>query len=824
MARIKKILLVSSIVLAGLLLILAGSAYVFGDKIKDLVVQKVNTHLKAEVSVEDIYFSVFENFPQASVSFMKVKVAESTRIYDAPLAELQKISFTLNLWDLLNQEANINQLILNEGYVQLAYNKEGKENFDILKSSNDSSSSKGSSIELKGVQLNGVSVSYEDEKSDFFTSAETETIKLDGKFSDESFALQIKGLLIYTLDIDKTTWLNRQEITLNTEIQINNESEKILFDNTSLDLGDIALNTKGFWSTNSKGGSIDINARNLEIRQVLSLLPGKVKGNIEQYKSEGELQLKASIKQKKSGDDLRIASSFSIKNGGLFLEEFGEGLSNIQLKGKLDYSDSKQLLEIESFESRLLDDAFKGTMKLSNFKDPYLDLFCLASLDLSNLKRISQAEFLQDSKGKLELDISTRGKLSDLKNPKYYKRVFLDGKVKGEKLSIGGDSLGFRLAETDFFIELKEQNTRIHRLSTIWEDNYYEISAEADNLLGYLIDEGNLKLRGSLKSDRLHFTGPKETEKKNPGDTSSLFQFPERIELDVNVDIKSFELDDFKAENVKGDMSMNDKRLTINSMRFNSCSGEILLNGKWLRQVDGQHKMVAHADFFKVNIKELFREFRDFGQANITQENLSGLLSGQTDIGFLYDKNFTFLPKTLYSYIQLKIDEGRLVNYKPLEALSRFVKVEDLRDIRFQTLSNEIEIRDEKIIVPKMDIKNSALDLAVEGEQKFNGFVNFSVQLQLKDLLASSYAKKHSEDEFEKEEKGISVFIRMIGPPENIEFKYDRRSARKSFKQEMKKEKQTVKELLRKEFGLEPKKENPVKEENSTNWEDDIPE
>ncbi|TNE81053.1 MAG: hypothetical protein EP332_05500 [Bacteroidetes bacterium] len=823
MQRFKRFALITGITLITLLLLLLIASYFLGDKVKAMVVAEVNEQVKTEISVDDIYFSVFENFPQASVSFVHVKINESAEIYAAPLAELDKVSITLNLLDVLNKEAKLQKLILDQGYVQLALDNKGHSNFDILKSDSSSTDTSSNRFDLKNVILQNVTVSYEDKSTQFYSASAVEELRLKGSFSDSQFELELNGELKQTLDIAKTTWLSQQQVSLNTALLIDNEKSEIHFNETNLKLEQIGLNIKGKWSTASEGGKLDIEASDLKIKQLLSLLPGKVKNNIDAYQSAGTIRFRLKLEET-AKTPLRIKSDFTIDQGSLYLEEFGEGLSQIKLKGKLDYSKKAQSLVLESFESRLMNDLIKGTLKLNNFENPYLDVFCLASIDLSNLKRISKADFLQNSSGKIDLDVSAKGKLSDLKDPKRFKQVFLDGKLKGQQIKIADDSLGFSLDQTDFFVELKEERTHIHQLSTTFDGNRYEVKAEAQNLLSYLFEDGTLDLNGSIKSDKVSFSGPKNETQNNPKDTSR-FSFPERIRLNVACELGEFTLDKFTAKSLKGLVYMHPRGLEIRGMELQNAQGSMKLNGAWTIKADGGHQMVGHANLKDVDITDLFEEFNDFGQSNITKKHLSGKLSGETDFGFLYDAQFNFLPKSLYAWIKVKIDQGRLVNYEPLLALSKFVSVDDLKDVKFESLSNELEIRDEKILIPQMNIRNSALNLSLEGEQHFSGIMNYSIELQLKDLLASSYAKKHEPDEFEKEETGVKVFIRMSGSPDKLDIRYDRKNARKNFREEMKKEKQTVKELLRKEFGLDSKTEtNEQNKTNSDNWEDDIPE
>ena len=62
-----------------------------------------------------------------------------------------------------------------------------------------------------------------------------------------------------------------------------------------------------------------------------------------------------------------------------------------------------------------------------------------------------------------------------------------------------------------------------------------------------------------------------------------------------------------------------------------------------------------------------------------------------------------------------------------------------------------------------------------------------------------------------------SVFIVMAGPIDNPTIKYDRKGAKEKIKQDIKQEKQTLKNILKEEFGLFKKDSSKLKETEKAN-------
>ncbi|MBI1222706.1 MAG: AsmA family protein [Bacteroidetes bacterium] len=807
--------------LLALFLLLLAFLYLYSDTIKNSVVAEVNKNLKAKATVGDIQLSAIEHFPRISVSFEQVSIEESTPIHDSALAKLEKVSLSMDLWDVLNKKYLIKGLDIENGYLSLGHNKTGIDNFSIFEI-DSSKQREATPLSFEKISLRNVTVVYTKENDAYHFQAEHLICK--GDFSHAQFKAHLKGDILSEIIVDSHHMFRPKMVHLNSAILVDQEKEILQFEETFLGLEDLAFAINGEWSIGEKsGGKIKIETRDAEIKKLLSLLPGEIKKKVKDYESSGTLQLKGSIEQKHD-KPVELAARFSIDNGTLYLREFGEGLRGIRLSGSMNYSTKKEFIYLEKFEARLMDDKVNGSLKMDGFDDPLFDVSLFGDFNLKNIKRIIDLGDYNGSTGKLLADINLKGKLSELKNPQKYQSLFLDGKIKGEHLSIGSDSLKNEFSDVNAFIELKASICNIHRLDANWNGQKVQIQGKAENYMAYLFNEGNLTLLGRLKSPSLQFNISKAATSSKLNDTAE-FEVPDRIHLETEVEIGQLQIDDFIATNILGRVSVNKDRLDVKKLQFESCNGNVDLNGNWSKNKDGKQPMIIHAVLQKVDINQLFIQLRNFGQDAITDKNLKGLLSGKVDVAFFLDRQFQFDSKSLYSFLDLQIEGGELNRYAPLKSLSKFVRIEDLENVKFNTLANQIEIRDEVIYIPSMEIQNSAMNLFLEGKHDFKNNMDYSIKIQLKDVMAGRYMKTHDEEDFQKEEDGIHVFVRMSGTPDKLSIRYDSKKARKNFKQEMKKEQRTVKDILKQEFGIDkkdPSEDHP--EEDVPDWEDDIPE
>ena len=81
------------------------------------------------------------------------------------------------------------------------------------------------------------------------------------------------------------------------------------------------------------------------------------------------------------------------------------------------------------------------------------------------------------------------------------------------------------------------------------------------------------------------------------------------------------------------------------------------------------------------------------------------------------------------------------------ESLSKYIELEELREVKFKQLNNQILIQNETVYIPRFNVFSSALNLSMEGNHSFKDEIDYSFTLRLKDFLGKK-AKKPKENEF----------------------------------------------------------------------------
>ena len=135
----------------------------------------------------------------------------------------------------------------------------------------------------------------------------------------------------------------------------------------------------------------------------------------------------------------------------------------------------------------------------------------------------------------------------------------------------------------------------------------------------------------------------------------------------------------------------------------------------------------------------------NFDQSTMTDKHVKGKISADVKFKSAWTTDLTINPASAVSTCDITIENGELNNFSPLLALSKYLKLADLKHIRFATLKNQVTISNRKIFIPAMDISSSALNLHISGVHDFDNQVDYQLQLLLSDILGKKVKEQNTE-------------------------------------------------------------------------------
>ncbi len=520
----------------------------------------------------------------------------------------------------------------------------------------------------------------------------------------------------------------------------------------------------------------------------------------------------------------RIDASFSLDEGWLKASVIPYGIRGLRTEGhysngnKQGPASTKILLRNTSLlygNSRL-----GGNYEIVNLLNPQINYTIKAELDLADIPSlISVDSVFRGMDGMLYAEANivgtqeslTKWQKSELLKHRYDARIRLEGvNLECSRKSIRLHNLTGELTFKDYLM------TR--SLNGSIGDIEFNLSGRADNLLEFLFtNSGNLWLDADIyisKAD-LNNLPPWRSDKedKSPADTINL---PERLNIKTRYWIDELMVRKFHASQMAGELIYRPKRLSLPHISLHSMDGQIEAEGMLEQQGNSQFLVKNISRVKGIDITGVFTSFGNFGQDFIMDKHLRGELSGGVNFSAGLNERMKIKKETILADCDIVIQDGELTAFEPMRKLSRFIDVEELEDIKFSTLTNQIYIRNKEVIIPKMDIKSSAFDLTGSGIHRFDKNFTYKVKVSLSELLSKKVKKPdQKESEFGViEDDGLGrAFIYLIieGSEQGIEVRYDRSGAIQNIRDQFKQEKKELREILNEEFGFF-KKDTTLKE------------
>ena len=332
------------------------------------------------------------------------------------------------------------------------------------------------------------------------------------------------------------------------------------------------------------------------------------------------------------------------------------------------------------------------------------------------------------------------------------------------------------------------------------------------NIIGYMLKENqDITIEATLNSKNVNLneilTNKEVEAEEQKLKKNYKLRFSEHINVNLNSQIEHLEFRKFSATNIRGVIKLNNKKLVLDPITLNTMNGTITTSGLIDGSDSTQLLVTCFSDITKINISTLFESLENFNQKTITDKNIKGIATAKVQFAAVLSPELKMDMKKLYAGVDMTIENGELNNVESMKSLSRFIELKDLENVRFSTLKNQIEIKNQIITIPKMEVKSTALNITASGTHTFNNEINYKVKLSLNELLAkkAKQAKKQNDEFGEVADDGLgrtNIFLSMTGTVDNPIIKYDSKGAIQNIKQDLKVEKQTLKSILHEEFGL----------------------
>ncbi len=797
------VLLVTLLLLIPVLII----KYLNGDKIKQLVVAEMNKHLTAEISVRKIEITVIKSFPYASVVLNNVMMKPPTDLPAAPgLIKADRIMLKFNIINLFSGKYNIRSVSAENAVITIYENTDGKNNYSIWKKTG-TTGSEAVSFNIEKLSLLSSKIFYHNVTGNNRLFFNVTTLTLNGKFDDTHYNLKVKADgLSERIAFSGKEVIKPGAFKLESAVDINTITQLVKFSGSQLKYAniDVALNGQVNYSSHPEI-SFTVTSLKGDSKQLLAIIPDIYSGEIKAYNPKGAISVNGSLKGNSYDPSQWIISlTYSVNKGTAEFRQEKRVVEDINASGSFFYYGKQysEILTISDFSGKVKSAKLSGNCRISNFSNPAVNLQLQANGKIEEFADLIKSDEFSDFKGNLVADIKYNGT--------YNSNQRIDRLITGQVILSG---VGFKyktqnISDLNGQTEFRENKIFFNGLTCQIGGSDIKANGYILNLTNYLFDSNQPVFASlNLQSEKIVLNDLLNLVKETGSTVKSQSIFPPLISFDAAVSINALQYNKLITENITGNFSLKDNVLRGQNIMIRALDGNITANGIINGRYGNRAQIVTSAMFKDVDINKLFYQFNEFGQKSLVSQNLKGKADAKVDFATSLRNDYTVNPETVEAIAEIEIRNGELNDYEPLQALSRFLDADELSNVRFATLNNRIEISKTKIFIPKMEIKSSAMDLIGYGTHTFENQIDYHVNMLLADVLK---AKRKRQTDLTKyvEDDGYGkprLFLKMTGPIDDPLVQYDTRAVRNKIADDLQKEKQVFKDVLRKEFGRKDK-------------------
>lgn len=791
--------------------------FVYEDEVKSIIIGELNKNLKSEVKVDpkNIDLTFIKSFPKCALEFKDVLILEAIEKKERDtLIFAENIRLMFNLKDLWNKNYTINRINISGAQCNLGIDKRGKPNYIFWKSSKGQSND-NLKFALKDISLQSINLKYRNAEQKVKLSLFFKDADFSGDFGNDQYALKTEGKArLEYLNVNKINLLKQKNLKYNLELDINKANYKI--SKAEIALNEIYFATEGSFNYSDSLETADLNftGKNLDIASVISLLPEKYASRINDYKSEGNFFSKGNLKFK-AGEKANVNAEFGINNATVIHKQQNMQLTNLNIQGKLSINETDDYLNLQNVSARLGNNTISGYCLITNLSNPYLNFAVNVNAKLEEVNSFWPIDTLEYVAGDIQLNAQVKGNLNEMKQSAFSPNVSAEGSatLKDIKTKFKGKQNEINISQGGFV--LTNRNVAVNDFKLLIGGSDVELNGQLPGFINYLFDaQQPLVINADMKSNKLVL---EDVLYGGTNSASGKVNIPANLNFDLNAVISNFSFSKFEAQSVSGKIAIHNQKIVAENISLSTMDGKAQVNA--FADASGETISIkAASDFQTINVTKLFYQFNNFGQSTLSDKHLKGFATANINFAGNWSKELQCDLQSVVASGSLSIDQGRLVDFKPLESLSKYVEVSELRDIKFSSLQSAFDIKNQTITIPRTHIKNSALNIELWGKHTFKNEIDYHIKLLLSELLASKKrANKQLDEELEfvenDPENRRSVYILMTGTVDNPIIKYDRKGLKQKIGEDIKAEKQTLKQILKEEFGLFKKDSTLIKSE-----------
>lgn len=738
-----------------------------GDKLKALVIPRIEEAIHRPVAVNDISLALFPSLG-LDVDGLTIANRQGTGFSETPFLTLDRLRLNVKILPLFSGRIEVSSVVLDKPKLLIETTEANQTNYADLGGTPETTTvsrsappttpappaATGGALSISGFRLNDGSV-------DLVNRKENSATRIRDLNADLSLAWQ-SGVLTVTSTASlgdlsygsmDAPLISGLKISLAPKITYDSQKDLLTIERGDVNVQSMSMTLVGTVADVRKTMKLDLKAGsdNLNIAELLSLVPKEYMKNAEGLSGKGTAAVQIAVTGTVSDSTTPdIEGTINATGASVQYAKLPKPISNITIVSRFVKTKALEEFQVQKLTASLGENPIALTMDIRNFSDPSVALTFQGSLNLAEINQYYPLEAGTSLTGAMKADVNIAGKVKDPSTLKatgsmQFQNVTartastekpvqdLNGSVVFNNQIVESKNLSMTIGKTDLSL-------------AFWLKNYLSL-ASTDKNAPRPAANVTLQSKHLYTSDIMREeapppkagspapaptssgaqSAPKTTERK----TTTTLPFP-TMEIDVNGTVGTFTMQKYEFTNVRLSMHVANGVVTMQNFSMNAFGGSVISKGSVSLQNPDKPLFDLTLDANGVDAPTMLTHFTSFGS------RLKGNLTMNTTMKGALNDTLGLVPNSLDGEGKVMIQNGSLEGFKVNQRIADALKLPDLQNIAFKDWSNTFLIKNGRVVIKDLKISALNADYIVNGSQGIDGSLDYVTSLY---LPASTSAK-----------------------------------------------------------------------------------
>lgn len=801
---LKIILKVFAAIFLLIVMVWCSAAYYINHNNKSIlntILSQLNANVNGKINVSSMETTLFKGFPGVSVSLKQVVMRDSLwHIHRHELLNANDIGVSLNIFSLIAGDVKINKITINNANIYLYTDSSGYSNTSMFKTKNAGKAktkSEQQAFEIKRLDFNKVDLILNNERRFKLFHFQIDELKGKIDFPDSGWNgnLRLKTMIkSFAFNTRKGSFLKDKALEGTLIAHYNNQNKTVTIDQEPLKIGkdDFLIGAKIDLAKNESAFSISIRADDILYKELSLLLAPNISTKLLKFAIDKPISVVGSIVDdgSKRAKDPLINVRMNVKNNTVTIPS-GK-LTNCSFTGTFTNKDTlNKPIGDENSTIRFLSlraDYYNAPLKVdtftvSNLARPLATGFIIAQFPIERLNSSIGNQTFHFKKGTADIRLYCQ---ADIDNFRFTKPV-LSGNVMIKNADITYLPRNMNLVNSEITLNFNQKDLNITNSRFQLGKSVLHMNCSIQNFLNfYYTDPSKILVNLNMSSPQLNlgeffgFLGQRKTIRKKTSGKNAVKEVANQLntvldasKVQIQLKVNKAIYHRFVATNLNAGIALLNDGIYFNNISVSHAGGSLNLSGN-LKQSGPINKFSINAVVSKVNVKEFFYAFEDFGQESITSTNLKGYLSAKVKAsGSITDKG-KIVSRSMFGEVIFNLKNAALIGFEPLQKVQKLAFANrDFSNIAINNLDGTLTLMGDKIAISPMQVNTSVLNFNMNGIYGLNNGTNIAMDIPLRN-------PKKDEKITDKEErklarmKGIVLHLKAIEEDGKLKIRWNR--------------------------------------------------